>query len=115
MAPTAKAKRPPCILRLSAPLPSGADVVAAAVEAEELEVLVLDVVVVASELVELVEAPLVVAAVVAEDVSVEVSEAVSELVPVLDALAVLPVGEAVEAVATEVPVAPVIPKLGEKL
>lgn len=108
MTPTAKAKRPPCTFKpLGALLlESGAAVVweAAVLDALDLELeakvlladpvllLALESVVVADEL-----------SVVSED------DAVRE--PVL----VLPVAEAVPADPVEVPVAPVMPKLGEKL
>lgn len=52
--------------------------------------------------------------VVSEEVSVE-SVAVPELVAALEPLAVLPVIDAVDADPVAVPVAPVMPKLGEKL
>lgn len=95
----------------TAALPVGAEVDCEAAEALE-EVLareLVDPVVVADRVPEAVLEPVV----VSDEESVELL-AVPEVVAVLLALAVLPVMEAVEADPVAVPVAPVMPKLGEK-
>lgn len=108
--PTAMATRPPWTLMTPAPL-EGAEVDWEAAEAEVAVVLVLEEpdVVVADRVLELLSSVVVAEEVSEESVAVRVVDAVRE------PLEVLPVAEAVDADPVAVPVAPVMPKLGEKL
>lgn len=109
--PTATATMPPWTFMATAALPVGAEVDCEAAEALEVVLarLLVDPVVVADPVLEALLEPVV----VSDEESVELL-AVPEVVAVLLPLLVLPVMDAVEADPVEVPVAPVMPKLGEK-
>jgi len=117
MRPTAAARRPPWTFRLPAPLPLelGADVVSLGSADEVDEVDSWELVVDAELSVPLDDEFVAVLLELSVEVIVEVSVVlVPDEVP-LDVAGLLEVAEPVEAVPTAVPVAPLMPKLGEKL